>query len=69
MKQFGDGIATCYENMLTCRWVYEYKRVPWTFPEQNNPEHKNPKRNNPNLFSGIYVKIPNPKRDLEGERD
>ncbi len=28
-------------------------------PEQSKPERKNPERNNPNLFSGIYVKIPN----------
>jgi hypothetical protein len=30
------------------------KVAPRTFPKRNNPE-----RNNPNLFSGIYVKIPN----------
>jgi hypothetical protein len=26
---------------------------------RNYPEHNNPERKNPNLFSGIYVKIPN----------
>jgi hypothetical protein len=28
-------------------------------PEWIKPEHKNPERKNPNLFSGIYVIIPN----------
>ncbi len=35
------------------------KMAPRTIPKRNIPERNNPERKNPNLFSGIYVIIPN----------
>jgi hypothetical protein len=35
--------------------------APQTFPERTNPKCKNSECKNPNLFSGIYVIIPNVK--------
>jgi hypothetical protein len=55
--------------LCECYIFFVKQRAPQTIPERNIPERKNPERKNPNLFSGIYVIIPNviiPKRGGKG---